>query len=448
MALPNRGLRLLCLCAGVVAASVPAASGGGGLRTYYPVAIIGNGPSALAASALLAGWLPFYRDGCRHPNAPLRNAIQSQLERAARATGRDPIEVSLLELDLRSLAAHVLEAGRSNNPIALLVDSLLHPGADTGYGGPGVTCIDVRYVSERRVEHAIIGDGAAGGSWADMAAGTRTLSPGYWMELPGMRLESQLEDVRGRVDRQLVQQYFTDYSRRFVPRHSMITGRVTEAVPPVEPLTGHWSIRVANASTAIDRSSCETNRESSVDTGQHAEQQMLHIHAEQVVLATGMYRRPKQLPGIQLPTEAARVEVAHRCPHSWPARNATHDQPPRTVLVVGAGLSAADCVLAAMTRGWRVLHVFRSEASRTKLGSKFGGAGGMYADYGDLVERMSASTPGSTDDLSSREYIAFPSTELRSISEDGLCTLSQLREGAIEESLWHQRVDRSRWSCR
>ena len=128
MALPNRGLRLLCLCAGVVAASVPAASGGGGLRTYYPVAIIGNGPSALAASALLAGWLPFYRDGCRHPNAPLRNAIQSQLERAARATGRDPIEVSLLELDLRSLAAHVLEAGRSNNPIALLVDSLLHPG--------------------------------------------------------------------------------------------------------------------------------------------------------------------------------------------------------------------------------------------------------------------------------------------------------------------------------
>ena len=73
-------------------------------------------------------------------------------------------------------------------------------GADGSYG-PGfhdgsVTCVEVRYDRKWAVPHVVVGSGPAGGSWQDMSQGLVTLSPGYWMELPGMRLKDYLSEVK------------------------------------------------------------------------------------------------------------------------------------------------------------------------------------------------------------------------------------------------------------
>ena len=52
----------------------------------------------------------------------------------------------------------------------------------------------------------------------------------------------------------------------------------------------------------------------------------------------------------------------------------------KTLLVVGAGMSAADSITAALAAGWAVVHVFRTGARGTKIGDKFGSPSPMYDD--------------------------------------------------------------------
>ena len=70
------------------------------------------------------------------------------------------------------------------------------------------------------------------------------------------------------------------------------------------------------------------------------------------------------------------------------------ESPPPKVLVVGAGLSAADCVVHLLSSGATVHHAFRGRAEATKVWSKFAGAHmrASYPEYVDLAQAM-RSTP-------------------------------------------------------
>ena len=304
-----------------------------------PVALVGNGPSALAASALLSGHWPFYSRP--HPHRALHVAIQTELDRVAGVEARPVSEISLLELDLtRPLAAAAaMEGGRSNSPWALLVDALLHPDADGRRGAPGYTCLEIRHLPEKRIEHVVVGRGPGGGSWNNMAPGTVTLSPGYWMELPGLPMHEvtglSQRALAGRIDRSVVAEYYRAYAAKFLsaaaPKEEGKTARSgvlldaevvrveldsTNASNVAEVGSGSSCVEDGDTATSagadVWRVSCVTDADaesdaatvrdaSATDPGGEATTGVRILRAEAVVLAVGMRDRPKHIDGCLLP---------------------------------------------------------------------------------------------------------------------------------------------------
>ena len=80
-----------------------------------------------------------------------------------------------------------------------------------------------------------------------MAPRITTLSPGFWMELPGLGLAEtsglSARALSGRIDRRDVAEHYHAYARRFAP--AVVRGRVLE-------------LRRANSSVA-DAGSCEAD---------------------------------------------------------------------------------------------------------------------------------------------------------------------------------------------
>ncbi|XP_053670381.1 oxidative stress-induced growth inhibitor 2-like [Anopheles nili] len=140
---------------------------------YKDVVVIGNGPSGISLSYMLAGHWPYWSPerAQKHPDELLR----------ARLNYYDS-QKSLVEHDLFSLADGL--EGRSTNPVSLLLDSLQHPCADLGMDLPSM--VDYRYHPEKEIDHLVLGRGPPGGSWHRMDPNLRTLSLAAWMSLPGL----------------------------------------------------------------------------------------------------------------------------------------------------------------------------------------------------------------------------------------------------------------------
>uniref|UniRef100_A0A182QJY1 FAD/NAD(P)-binding domain-containing protein n=1 Tax=Anopheles farauti TaxID=69004 RepID=A0A182QJY1_9DIPT len=140
---------------------------------YKDVVVIGNGPSGISLSYMLAGHWPYWspEKAQRHPDELLR----------ARLNYYDS-QKSLVEHDLFSLADGL--EGRSTNPVSLLLDSLQHPCADLGMDLPSM--VEYRYHPEKEIDHVVLGRGPPGGSWHRMDPNLRTLSLAAWMSLPGL----------------------------------------------------------------------------------------------------------------------------------------------------------------------------------------------------------------------------------------------------------------------
>ena len=413
---------------------------------HVTVAIVGNGPSALAASSLLSGFWPFYDfEANPHPHDALHKALMKELGRVKSTPSSPPRGAgekfdsvvsssdfpSILELDLREALDIVSQPSfpkRTHSPWAILVDTLLHPSADGPSGRkPDFTCLQWKKVTDERkiIKHAIVGPaGQGGGSWNQMSQYTTTLSPGYWMELGGGFLLSQSRavqevneeksrgggtpvDLDGRIPRDLCADYYKEYEERFI-----LSPEVQSSCVPVDGHVTSLKIVTDDQSGEEDASDERTEKTTttkkkkkrwlleyqttgSVAAGEHRAEataattqqqgkETKQITADVTILAGGMYSKPKRLPNCQFLNKGdgqkPTIEVFHRSPHSWAFGGSPAPVPPR-VVVVGAGLSASDAVIAALRSGWHVYHVFRSTADKTKIVDKFGHMSSMYADY-------------------------------------------------------------------
>eukprot|EP00439_Symbiodinium_sp_Y106_P083167 s109_g23.t1 len=282
---------------------------------------------------------------------------------------------------------------------AALVDALRYPEGD----GRGLSLL--HSTKQPALRHAVIGSSAPGGSWQSMSPSTVTLSPGSWMDLPGYSLEEHLKSdsskearrllqkvsaealAASRVPRWLVAEYYVAYARR-LPSSSFINGTVTHMAPEGES----WKLQISASPEEAD--SCAPK---------------LEIKANAVVLAMGMADLPETLgiPGEDLPW------VTHRPPIHSPVLMEKIGH----LLVVGAGLSAADAILHTLRRGKvRVTHVFRGKALSTKVGKMFGTytGNGMYEDEEWLVQLM-------TGAVQDERYTPLAESELLDIQDDGSC---------------------------
>ncbi|XP_041837417.1 oxidative stress induced growth inhibitor 1 [Melanotaenia boesemani] len=308
-------------------------------REILPVVIIGNGPSGICLSYLLSGYTPYLSPEAWHPNPLLHSKL------------RENPHLSLLEQDLEYLCEGL--EGRSSNPMAVLFDSLLLPDSD--FGLDHTSPLEWRYEPERAVPHLVLGKGPPGGAWHAMEGSMLTLSLANWMELPGLKLKDWMRDKRRnlRNDRATpaeIASYYQHYVSKMSLEQNFACGTtvtsVTRQPGNQEGLPPCWRV------TGLQR------REGEVlgDGSSVSEEVPFSLLAHNVVLATGTHDIPARLSveGESLPFV---------CHSFWELEAAISrgelDQTSDPVLVVGAGLTAADAVLAAHHLNTPVYHAFR-----------------------------------------------------------------------------------------
>nr|CBN80640.1 Oxidative stress-induced growth inhibitor 2 [Dicentrarchus labrax] len=304
-----------------------------------PVVIIGNGPSGICLSYLLSGYTPYLSPDASHPNPLLHSKL-----------GEQP-HLSLLEQDLEYLCEGL--EGRSSNPVAVLFDSLLLPDSD--FGLDHTSPLEWRYEPERAVPHLVLGKGPPGGAWHAMEGSMLTLSLANWMELPGLKLKDWMREKRRNVrnDRATpaeIASYYQHYISQMSLEQSFACGTTVTSVTR-QPGSHEGSPPCWRVTGQQRREGEELGDGSSV-----SEEVPFSLLAHNVVLATGTHDIPARLgvEGESLPFV---------CHSFWELEAAISrgelDQSSDPVLVVGAGLTAADAVLAAHHLNTPVYHAFR-----------------------------------------------------------------------------------------
>ncbi len=362
--------------------------------------------------------------------------------------------------------------GRSNNPIALLVDALLRPEADIG--GTGPSSITWQYHPDKAVSHVVIGRGKPGGVWQYMEPTLQTLSLGSWLELPVYSLEEWKRDrlseeawqsagSDGREDAETVHssrrralvgeisRYYSDYVEKinlhenFLNHSSvdrvMSMGKSQDEIkssscsispsPPslVSPNSPTSVIsrapRCSFDTTELERLEdicsiwaqsddcgihCPLLEENCQKPGKHSlrwhlrgEQEPCNhcsrkgwkfcVFSEKLVLANGVGSKVRTL---NVPGEGSDF-VTHDMPvFIEKVRQLSVDSgyvscPVSTVVVVGAGLSAADAILSAISKEFKVVHVFRRDPN--DKGVVFNGIPEReYPGYGKVFDLMRGKT--------------------------------------------------------
>ncbi|XP_068604775.1 oxidative stress induced growth inhibitor 1 [Brachionichthys hirsutus] len=313
----------------------------------WPVVIVGNGPSGICLSYLLSGYTPYLSPEVSHPNPLLYSKLREQPH------------LPLLEQDLEYLCEGL--EGRSSNPVAVLFDSLLLPNGD--FGLDHTSSLEWRFEAERAVPHLVLGKGPPGGAWHAMEGSMLTLSLANWMELPGLELKDWMRDKRRNVrnDRATpaeIASYYQHYVSQMSLEPNFARGTTVTSVTrePVgqEGSPPYWRV------LGLQRSEGKVLG----DASSGPTEVPFSLLAHNVVLATGTHDIPARLgvEGESLPFV---------CHSFWELEAAISrgelDQSSNPVLVVGAGLSAADAILTAHHLSTPVYHVFRRSVTDPDL---------------------------------------------------------------------------------
>ncbi|KAK7886797.1 hypothetical protein WMY93_026418 [Mugilogobius chulae] len=322
-----------------------------------PVVIIGNGPSGICLSYLLSGYKPYLDRKTVHPNPILYRKLQ------------EAKHIPITEQDLEYLSEGL--EGRSRNPVGVLFDTLLHPNADFGYELPSV--LQWRRDKTQHIPHVVLGRSTPGGAWHAMEGSMLTISLGIWMELPGVNYRDLTNGKRrdvtsDRATPEEISSYYCNYVKLKGLQKNFIDNTYVTSVQKL--CRGHSEEALEEHSGPADSGNSECVSGGALWEVRGYQQLQSHTHvpfslfAENVVLATGASDSPVRLgvEGEDLPF------VFHSISDLGQAVSRKKlDMNSDPVLIVGAGLSAADAVLCACNSKVKVLHVFRKSTSDPDL---------------------------------------------------------------------------------
>ncbi|XP_052559324.1 oxidative stress-induced growth inhibitor 2 isoform X1 [Tympanuchus pallidicinctus] len=380
-----------------------------------PVVIIGNGPSGICLSYLLSGYRPYLSPEAVHPN-PI---LHTKLEEAR--------HLSIVDQDLEYLSEGL--EGRSSNPVAVLFDTLLHPEADFGYDYPSV--LHWKLEQHNYIPHVVLGKGPPGGAWHAMEGSMLTISFGDWMELPGLTFKEWAASKRRNIksDRVMPEEiacyykhyvkvmglqknfrdnvYITSVSRLY-RGDDEDRSQLNENIP-----TQH--LEMEDGQKPLMKRNWEVRGYQRATDGSHVP---FCLFAENVALATGTFDSPGRLhiEGEDFPFVLHSMSDFGAAVSKGKLRGKADP-----VLIVGAGLTAADAVLCAYNNNIPVIHVFRRRVTDSSLIFKQLPKK-LYPEYHKVYHMMCTQSHTGDSHLHS-PYTSFPEHNVLSFKPEMKCVL-------------------------
>ncbi|KYB26624.1 hypothetical protein TcasGA2_TC033575 [Tribolium castaneum] len=431
---------------------------------YKEVVIIGNGPSGIALSYMLSGNLPFLVSDS-HPDEMLSMRLSSVVDRC------------LVKQDLGHLAAGI--EGRSTNPVSLLLDALLHPCADIGVEMEPL--VEFKKVGAE-IDHVVLGKGPPGGSWHKMDPYILTLSLGTWMSLPGTPMNlsryfintataTNIAPLKGtRKERETIERLTENLERindqskpcrlsdafNYLlsrghrkhkpsrcckrPREGLCQGQSPDrkrelrrdrsvslscdSISHCDSSSDSVSLELKNARVPFRITPvCDPEQKSNwvVETRNVESGETTIYHCKYLVLASGASDLPNRLEFSKVKPDPDWLfhdlrSLEYHLDHYIRSKGVEEIEP---VLVVGAGLSAADAVIATRGRNIPVLHVFRNKTAN--LNKQL--PENMYPEYHKVHQMMKDG--GSTYPY----YTAYPEYTLSNIDESSRSVILTSKSG-------------------
>ena len=373
--------------------------------------------------------------------------------------------------------------GRSNNPVALLFDTLNHPGVDVGDKFP--SSLEWRYDPTKARSHMVLGKQCPGGCWSNMEDSLLTLSHSDWLELPILSYQhwrKRVKPVNGitnqsdiRTTAGSVGQYYSWYvqemrlcanfasnvtvtslERSDLKSENLTNGREVDLKrklkiklpqakrlpeqPESDEEVGSYPASPSSVSSdisdvsessedsgccccpcmqysAMSISECDSSRQYPwlLRGWCGSKSKYFSILAKTVVLACGTNDRHNELgvPGenfLFVKNEFCAKDITRLSSQSKP------------VVVVGAGLSAADAILALLKRKIQVVHVFRKKSAEvasifTRLSPT------VYPEYTHAFALMTGKTVDSC-------YHSYPEHVVKRFDQNKTCQLEKLDDGS------------------
>ncbi|KAL2733744.1 oxidative stress-induced growth inhibitor 1-like isoform X1 [Vespula squamosa] len=377
---------------------------------YKDIVIVGNGPSGISLSYMLAGNWPYYT-GEPHPfddmltarlhfttkpftndedvhenDETTRNKLdedtcsrrQCNVANDGLTRGRDLAHSSRWKLETLSSG---LEGRSGGRPLSLLMDQLQNPCVDAGLDVPSLLHWKSKdqHSEHKIIDHVVLGKGQPGGAWQSMDPNVLTISLSRWMSLPGLDLRQweKLVETEQVQKSTLVNGDPCSHS----PREKISACKPASRVP-VGTVAAYYRdyvteqgldkyFRCGTTVTSVRPIDIGTNKDFGwiVEGYENKTGKRFEYRCRRVVLATGTTDLSNHLG---IPGE--------RSQSSWVIHDLNDlesqldqflseygevalDGLLDPVLVIGAGLSAADAIMAARFRGIPVLHVFRDASN-------------------------------------------------------------------------------------